>query len=243
MNVSATRFVTALAAAIIATSGANAAVIVASNVADYNIRGTTTDTDAVTNDGKFQLGRGTVDSMSGTGNVDAVYVFELPVLGNAILSANLKFSVVGENQNTFGSFANLSVDLKGEGFQNNSTPITSFSGSTLIQNDILDGDNFKSSVSPTFPTLVETDTSGDAALANYLQTFYGANPGYAGGSFVFFRLDENGSNVFDSVRLLVDSSEYAASTPVLEITTIPEPASLALLGLGGFLIISRSRRA
>ncbi len=40
------------------------------------------------------------------------------------------------------------------------------------------------------------------------------------------------------------SSEYTSDTlfrPILEVTIIPEPASLALMGLGGLLVLSRSR--
>jgi len=95
---------------------------------------------------------------------------------------------------------------------------------TLLQ------DAFVTSVWPD-PTELweETDAGGDAALAAYLTANYSA------GDWVFLRLSPNLGNIADysATALYRYRDDTNVNNPVLTIETIPEPATLGLLGLAG----------
>ncbi len=256
-------------AAIMCLSPADAAVVLSSTADDYTFANNNPDTvnmplgydtdgyrsgmtpaDAFA--GSFQLGeiRSLTDVDDDNTNIsngtrsDAVYVFELPVLTGVISNANLSFQALS-SAGLPNALNNIRVDLKGLGFQSTFTAVTTFSGSTLLEDDIIVGSVLRPLLNSSAPVTVETDSLGDAALAAYLQTFYAANPTYAGGSIVLLGLDQT-ATVFDNAHFNVDSNEFAGSTPTLTIETetvvIPEPASLALLGLGGLCLLPRRRR-
>jgi len=171
---------------------------------------------------------------------NAVYIFAVPALpvGDVVATAGLEFRASVAPGTTFNA------DLHGIGFQNSTDPILDFWNSNLpelgaikLQDNILTpgiGSGFDQT----------TDAVGGAALAAYLQTFYTANPAYAGGEYVFLRLNPD-ANPGSVNEYYVVGAAPLDGLPILTITTlaVPEPAAfaMALLGLIGMSIAARLR--
>jgi len=82
----------------------------------------------------------------------------------------------------------------------------------------------------------------DGKLVCATPLFYGANPGYTGGSFVFLRIDET-ANPFDDSRYELGALESTTGIdPTLTITLVPEPASAGMIAMGGLMMLARRRR-
>ena len=172
-------------------------------------------------------------------------VFGLPVLGalESVVGANVEFPFFD-----IDGTPSFNVDLWGIGFQGATTALAEFfdldtgdTGNTKIQDDILT----TATADPNgFTTNVNTDATGDANLASYLQGFYDVNPGYGGGSFVFLRLNQDSEAVDGGVGYEVGlpNGGYSLALTV-ENAVVPEPSTLALAMLGvPFLVrIGRSR--
>lgn len=92
--------------------------------------------------------------------------------------------------------------------------------------------------------IVHTNAAGDTQLANFLRSLYAK--GAVGGDFVVFRLSPDISNL-TTTNPRGYTLDFANGNvpPVLTVTTVPEPSSIALatmavIGLG--LTVARSRR-
>lgn len=149
----------------------------------------------------------------------AVMIFPLPVLGagESSATATLTVNVAGRS----GSPA-FNADLWGIGFQGNTTAIVEYfeantgdSGNTKLQDNV---------ITPGF-------TNGDVTLTNhaglgaYLQTFYAANPGYAGGSYIFLRMNPDADSGTTSLGWSISANESGVPA-VLTITTTGGPTNL-----------------
>ncbi len=232
----------ALAAACTFTvaSTASAAMITASggnNPRDQNMDGIG---DSVVDPGTLNVG---AIGNTNTNNQLGVVAFEVPELspGEVFLTASLTFTYTGNNG---AEPTDFNVDLYGldrspgddggggvasDYFEGTVTTPSPFDiANTLIADDFV----------------TSADSPGDAitttgAENTALVTFLNANPTTAALPFVLFRLNAD-SSVSGEKR-----NFQFADTPELTFTTgqIPEPASLALMGLGGLLLIGRRRKA
>lgn len=175
-----------------------------------------------------------------------IYPFLLPTLPVGEVLSTVSLNVVFRSR---GGTPNFNVDLYAVGVNasNNiaqgggafwgvgATPTTPV-GSALVQNDFV-----------TSTTTTGTLTTNAGASTN-LVTYLNAN--YVAGSYLFLRLNfdvaagtETGSYVFGANDFGGGTNTTAGSIPaVLTLTTVPEPSSLGLLGLGGLLMLRRSRR-
>lgn len=78
--------------------------------------------------------------------------------------------------------------------------------------------------------IASLDASGQTILANWLQT------NWVEDEWVFISLKPDNTNMFGSNNL------YNFSDSTLVVTTVPEPSSAALLGLGGIALLMRRRK-
>ncbi len=185
-----------------------------------------------------------VGSSTGPGGVplqtNVMMVFEVPVLpaGHVVTDADLLFPIDHRD----GVPPN-NGDLWGIGFQGTSDAILEFlktdgpdvAGNVKLQDNIL--------TPSTVGGFVNTDATGDAALATYMQSFYSSNAGYSGGSYVFFRLNGDA----DAPQSPPHGIGYEVGLPLggyrldltLQTEFVPEPSSvmllsIAALGLAGY---------
>jgi len=93
-------------------------------------------------------------------------------------------------------------------------------------------------------TISETTTINltGAALTNFIALYTGLNPNQTA---VFFRLNHDDPDFTTNTtdRFVIDLGSDPSKDPFVTITTIPEPASLALMGPGSLLILGRRRVA
>lgn len=94
------------------------------------------------------------------------------------------------------------------------------------------------------PAFAVTRTLAGDALTLFTSFYTGSSPTQ---SEAFFRLNLDANKGITSTieRWVLDltaDSSAGFDVPQLSITTVPEPASLALMGLGGLLILSRQRK-
>ncbi len=84
-----------------------------------------------------------------------------------------------------------------------------------------------------------TTTTG--TVETNLVTFLNARP--VGEDFVYLRVNDHGSATNNAKSWTFATAEAIGTStdPYLNLTLIPEPASMALLGLGGLLMLGRSR--
>lgn len=162
----------------------------------------------------------------------AVIPFLLPDLpaGERIDTASLSIEV------TQNAYANLS-----SGQNLNIIGVRSATSSTVLAADFSGGTTVASSVlymDYDVPGIVADHTFSSAGLADYLQSIYDA-PGYVSGStYVFLRLAPNEPDVRANSYLIIASANHTtASVPTLTLTTIPEPATVGMLGFGTLMIL------
>ena len=141
---------------------------------------------------------------------NGVLIFALPAIGqgNRISGATLTF--------TYGSKSgspSFNADLWGVGFYTATTPITncylaadtdSNSANTKLQDNVL-----------TPASAIGTITSAD--FAAYIQGFYAANPNYAGGSYVFIRINPDADPGGSVVGFNINTAESSTGKPVLNL--------------------------
>lgn len=160
-----------------------------------------------------------IGANSGNGR-NAVLIFPLPVLGagEEVVFGELAVDVAGHSGTpTFNG------DLWGIGFQSTPDPILEYFEADAgdVGNTKLEDNIFR----PSTPNGLVISTNA-AAIGAYLQTFYAANPGYAGGTYVFLRLnpDANADAVASSIGWSI--SAYENSQPaLLTITTSDAPTN------------------
>jgi hypothetical protein len=183
-----------------------------------------------------------IGNLSDGSKYNAVYIFAVPALpaGDVVATADLELRASVAPGTTFNA------DLHGIGFQNSIDPVLDFwnsnlpeSGAIKLQDNILTpgiGSGFE----------LHTDTVGGAALAAYLQAFYSANPAYAGGEYVFLRLNPDADPGSVNEYYTVGAAPLDG-LPILTITTlaVPEPSTFAMafLALIGISITARRRGA
>lgn len=180
-----------------------------------------------------------------------VLVFVLPDLqGGTILSANLTAYGTTVLPNTSYYSA---LDLYGLRWHANTGAI---SDTSLSMTDVADSKDYSASNNGTgimdnmFPNSTNASLNGtysidDAAqiaLGDWLQAQY--DGGAQAGDYVFLRLtpDRVDTAIFGR-GWNVNSADASSNQPVLQITTIPEPATIGMLGLGAVtaVLIRRSR--
>lgn len=146
------------------------------------------------------------------GGRSAVFVFSLPALppGEGLLSAQLLFTVSGRiNAPTFNG------DLWGIGFQNNTTPMLKY-----FEADEGDAGNIKLADNVLTPTTSAGPVSVSApALADYLRGFYLDNPAYAGGTYVFLRLNPDADTGTGSIGWGIYTAETVTNAALLTLAT------------------------
>lgn len=210
--------------------------------------------DAVINDdrrGSAQGSIGTLTVLSDTLNARigrqgtaqarlGVFVFELPTLpaGEIVVDADLSFFVNEGEASNFGP----GIDIWALPFRASpSVLVTDYlvsdTDSTPGVQKIAD-DIFGQNVPIPGNVAYETDDTADGLLASFVQTQYD-NGGE--GNYLFVRV--NTEFFYANDRIAIALSENGDDpAPVLTIeTAIPEPASVALLGLGLVLVTTRSR--
>lgn len=190
---------------------------------------------------------------------NAAYFFQLPdVAVTDITSANLSLTQVA----SVGDVPTYNADLYGIGFTNVDPPANTATESQLYffigDNDAQTGvggptvtrtklqDNI---LTPTDHIIAgsaafETSASGDTALLNYISSLY-ADPNFIpGSSYLILRLNPDLAPLPDTTtRYTIAAAEAGdATVPVLQLTVIPEPSSLALFGFGGLGLLARRRR-
>lgn len=217
-------------------STASAAMITASG--GNNPRDTNNDLigDGVVDPGPLNVG---AIGNTGTNNQVGVVAFEVPILasGETFDTASLTFTYTGNNG---AEPTDFNVDLYGL----NRSPVNDgsggiasdyFEGPLDLSNTLIANDFVTSADDPT----VNISTTGFENTA--LVAFLNANPTTASDPFVLFRLNADGDVSEGGKR-----NFQFADNPTLTFTTttgvIPEPASMALLGLGGLLLIGGRRR-
>ncbi len=168
-----------------------------------------------------------------------VLVFQLPTLaaGEYFASATLNISANKNetpafNGDLYGLDRRASATVVGTDFFAGSNDTRAFA--TKLQDSIL-----TPSLSTTM-TALTTDATGSLNLLDYLNAQYDGGTG--AGEFVFLRLNiDTATHENTTNRYEVGTADNATPSlrPFIEFTVIPEPASLALMGLGGLLMLSR----
>jgi len=173
------------------------------------------------------------DQVSGSQSGEMVVQFVLPDLGGeAISSANLLASLNSPTWQTWGN-----VDVYGVRYSSAAAVALSdyapFSDSAGNGTKIMD--NFYVSGSGTAAYVdLNTDATGDAALAVWLTAQYTA--GAVAGDYVFLRFQPDHMDAVGGHAITFATANTAGeTTPVLSITTVPEPATIGMLGLGALV--------
>jgi len=191
-------------------------------------------------------GDGTVDATSviDTGSFNAqagqlvtdrafILPFLLPTLGagEGFATADLRLMLFGQN----AAADDFNADVYGLNRIDASSAILSSdffigasdAGATLIQ------DNFFTPTSPGLGTPVNSDATGDANLAAWLNLQYGG--GANAGQFVFLRVNADEDPAGDArYDVLTQNAGGASEKPLITYTAamVPEPGTAALMVLG-----------
>ena len=114
---------------------------------------------------------------------------------------------------------------------------TDDTGATKIQTDLFTRTSVGGSGQPPTNPNVNTDATGDSNLATWLSAQYTGDTPNA--TYAIFRLNSQGAPGGSYFGYTMANGSTRA---VLTITTIPEPATLALLATGGLCLLRRKRR-
>jgi hypothetical protein len=231
-------FVTVSVLAVLLVGSTAQAAITSDAAASYQL-------DATTVDASRKL---TVSNPDGWGSSrpqhQAVWAFELPDLGGEdILAADLSIAYlrqvnIGSDQQTISLFVrdalNATSDVTTDDYiapADDLNPV----GWTLLEADFITGDS-----APT--TNYTLSTSGQANLLTYLKD------NYVVGNFLLISgaLDTNGfTGNFDRYEFDTVNSRVDGDPPIgpyqLSIEVVPEPTTMAVLGLGVIGLIKRRR--
>ena len=142
-----------------------------------------------------------VGSIPSAGGRDAVLIFELPVLGNGmeIALAELELHVVR-------TFAQWDADLWVLGIKDDTTPILEYSETPTGNPAVLKLEDaiFDYSTSNSGETVTSNPLSG---ITQYLQNFYEENSSYAGGKYLFLRVNSTADIGVNDQRYAVTAAE------------------------------------
>ena len=194
---------------------------------------------------KATKGSTRVGASSGSAN-SGVYPFQLPALpaGEFVSTANFVVEFITADSNSVSDF-----DLYGLPYR---------AAPDVLPGDLYSGDDDptdatklqdKFAVDPDDEaTFVETDATGDAGLAAYIQAQYDA--GAEAGDYLFLRISADTQQATEagtegrSLAFFESVERHTTSDPTLTFETevIPEPATMALLAAGGVLLGRRRRR-
>ncbi len=177
----------------------------------------------------------------------AIFVFSLQAVTEDVATATVNINFVQNN----GNLSGFNLDLYGVGFSSSAAafPIEADFYQGAFGGDVTNTarlaglhDNFitSSSTQGAYHTSSGGVGTGAMTLAQYINTH---RPDGAAGNFLFLRVSADadpGNN--QNYRLGAANNSDSARRPFLEITPVPEPASIALLAAGGLLMLGRGRR-
>jgi len=159
-------------------------IAVTGDTADYTIRyNPLTDTTDILQVSDSVLRMGSKVETGRNDGRDAVLVFELPVLPVNTRLSMAQLAIYGSRQ-----FAKCDVDLWAIGIKGNTTPILDYHAS-LPQNGTKLQDRFMDHNTPALPEFSWVESSLAGGLSAYLRNFYENQPTYAGGQYLFLRLN------------------------------------------------------
>jgi hypothetical protein len=164
-----------------------------------------------------------------------VIPFKLPDIGSKTVSVASVQTYV-ESINALPATSTVSLDLLGVRVNSSSTVLWSDYQGTVV------GDNLYPLTSASMSVGAKTFSS--AGLATYLQSIYD-NDTSAAGKYVFLTITPDAAFIkYNYARFTSANGDTVANRPTLFITTIPEPATIGMLGLGVLitLLIRRMHR-
>jgi len=204
-----------------------------------------TETGVVLNDpAASRVGATTAAPASGYGRC-AVLAYELPPIEDPSLLEQVfvSFHIIRQT----GNVSNVRADLWAIGITNDSSPLAEYlqADDELGLADRADNLKLQDNIIVSGQHLARTFSNDNAAvlLGGYLRTFYEANPGYAGGSFLQVRINPDSAlgaaNVGWDISVMealdeTGSSLYTFRQPalVMQLEAVPEPGTSALGVIG-----------